>query len=132
MTPSPLVERLRDGAKQNEYWPGGAALMQEAADEIERLQAAQVKANNEWRLDYNRLAIERDTQHARAEQAEAEIERLQAEKIELAEHLDRVVDLAAKEVQRANEAAAEIERLLDKQRYLIERLRAALSGKGET
>ncbi len=47
-----LVERLRAGAAQHEYWPGGAEAMTEAADRIEALERERDEALT---VTYNRI-----------------------------------------------------------------------------
>jgi len=76
-----LVERLRSVCGCNiDTSPCGAEeecrVCFEAADAIAALeqerdeaQADRVKANNEWRLDYNKLATEREVAERRAEAA---------------------------------------------------------------
>jgi hypothetical protein len=50
---------------------GDTRIIDQYRAHIEALEAARAKANNEWRLDYNKCAAERDAQYARAEALEA-------------------------------------------------------------
>lgn len=57
--PHDLVERLR-AAAQVRAGADKPLLWLAAAAEIERLRNARTEANNQWRLDYNDCAVERD------------------------------------------------------------------------